>query len=368
MLVVFDALNIYYLPQFLPVFRELKRAGHQSCFVCYLKKNKKRLFEPVFKQLGVDCHWVKSDKEAADLYGELKPDWIIFGNRFQHLDQVHRHSKTAQMGHGVGSKPCYYHDSSAPMTVRFMEGKLRLAKIRELYPLDNFTQVGFSKLDPLFNGQEPGLDFSGLGLDPSRETILYAPTFNPSSLECFPDDWPAEFDKYNILIKPHSLTTTRKRYWKQQAKLRKWARFPNVHVGGEEHFSLLPFMKDADIMLSDASSAVFEFAALGRPIIICNFFKLKWSYRGPFRYRFERRFRRDNVLFDDLGIHVEKYEDLIEAIPAQLSSPEQFEEDRKRYTLDHVGETDGKASKRIVDYLEKWEKHPPGIRHGMSPV
>lgn len=354
MLVVFDTLNIYYLPQYLPVFHELERAGHESRFVCYLNKNKKHLFEEAFGRLGVDCTWVQSDKEAADLYVELKPDWVIFGNKFDYLDQVHLHSKTAQLGHGVGSKSCYYHDSSTPMTVRFMEGQLRLDKIRELYPDDNFTQVGFSKLDPLSNDQESGLDYSGLGLDPSRQTILYAPTFNPSSLERFPDDWPADFDRYNILIKPHTLTYTRKRYKKQREKLKKWAGFSNVYVGGEEDFSLLPFMKDADILLSEASSTLFEFAALGRPVIICNFFKLKWSYRGPFRYRFERRFRRDNVLFDDIGLHVDQYEDLIEAIPSQLHSPQQFEENRKRYTRDHVGETDGKASRRIVEYLEKW--------------
>ena len=234
-----------------------------------------------------------------------------------------------------------------------MEGKLRLDKVRELYPNNCFHQVGFSKMDPLFNNEEPGLDFASLGLDPARQTILYAPTFNPSSLECFPDDWPADFDQYNILIKPHTLTYTRKRYRKQRAKLKRWGGFSNVHVGGPGDFSLLPFMKDAGILLSEASSTLFEFVALNRPVIVCNFFKLKWAYRGPFRYRFEKRFRRDNVLFEDIGLHVDQYEDLLEAIPDQLVSSWQFEENRKRYTRDHVGTTDGKASERIVEYLEK---------------
>ncbi len=353
MLVIFDTLNIYYLPQYFPILRELDRAGHQARFVCYLNKNKKDLFGGVFERLNIDCSWVRSQKEAAELYVEQKPDWVLFGNKFDYLDEVHRHSKTAQIGHGVGSKSCYYHDSSTPMTVRFMEGKLRLDKIRELYPNDCFHQVGFSKMDPLFNNEEPGLDFASLGLDPARQTILYAPTFNPSSLERFPDDWPADFDQYNILIKPHTLTYTRKRYRKQRAKLKRWAGFSNVHAGGPEDFSLLPFMKDADILLSDVSSTLFEFVALNRPVIVCNFFKLRWSYQGPFRYRFERRFRRDNVLFEDIGLHVDQYEDLLEAIPDQLASSQQFEENRKRYTQDHVGTTDGRASERIVEYLEK---------------
>ena len=85
---------------------------------------------------------------------------------------------------------------------------------------------------------------------------------------------------------------------------------------------------------------------------MCNFFKLKWSYRGLFRYRFEKRFGKDNVPYEDIGLHVECYGDLRDAIPAQLSDPQQYRENRKRYTHDYVGATDGKASERIVEYLE----------------
>lgn len=352
MLVAFDTLNLYYLPQYFPVFRELGKRGHRTRFVCYVNKNKAELFERAFEGLGIDCSWVHDQKEAAGLYAEIKPDWIFFGNSFDYLGELHPDSRTAQTGHGIGPKPSYYHKSSTPMTVRFMEGRLRLEKIRELYPEDNFVQTGFSKLDPLFNGEEPGLDFSGLGLDPGRPTILYAPTFNPSSIERFPDDWPADFDRYNILVKPHTFTWSRERYAKQREKLKKWAEFSNVYVAGEDEFSLLPFMKGADILLSEASSTLFEFAALGRPVIVCNFFKLKWLYRGLFHYRFERRFGRDNILYKDIGLHVGHYKELPAAVAAQLSAVGEYEENRLRYTRDHVGATDGRASARIVDYLE----------------
>jgi len=352
MLIVFDTLNIYYLPHYFPVFQELKRKGHQARFVCYGNKNKSDLFEQVFERLDVECSWVDGEKEAADLYGRLKPDWIFFGNRFHYLDQVHQHSKTVQLGHGIAGKPSYYHKSATPMTVRFMEGKLGLDKIRELYPAGNFVQVGCSKLDPLFNHEEPGLDLPALGLDPGNPSILYAPTFNPSSLERFPDDWPADFKQYNVLIKPHTFTYTRKRYKRQRAKLEKWARFPNVHVAGIREISLLPFMQTADVLLSEASSTLFEFVALDKPVIVCNFFKLKWSYRGLFRYRFEKRFGKDNVPYEDIGLHVGHYKELPAAVAAQLSAVGEYEENRLRYTRDYVGATDGQASARIVDYLE----------------
>ncbi|MDO6611973.1 CDP-glycerol glycerophosphotransferase family protein [Shewanella sp. 1_MG-2023] len=352
MLIVFDTLNVYYLPQYVPIIEQLKKRNHQVKLVCYSNKNDQQAFSNTIENLHVECIWVKDKHEAKQTYLSLKPEWIFFGNESDFLDEVHQHSKTAQLGHGVGPKPSYYHKSKTPMTVRFIEGALRLSKIKEYYPKDKFVQVGFSKLDPMFNQTEPGFDLAKLGLDPNKKTILYAPTFNPSSLECFPDNWPTDFKEYNILIKPHSLTQVREQYKKQRDKLAKWSKYSNVYVAKEQDISLLPFMKNADILLSEASSTLFEFAALNKPVIVCNFFKLKWSYRGIFKFRFNNRFGKDNVLYSEIGFHVNDYASLLDAIPQQLSQPEEFKENRLKYTSDHLGPTDGLASSRIVDYLE----------------
>jgi len=352
MLVIFDTVNVYYIPQYYPIFKVLAENNHQIKLVCYRNKNKTNAFEQALECLNIDYEWVDDEKAAADLYTQLKPDWIFFGNSFKYLEQVHSNSKSVQLGHGVGPKPSYYHKSSTPMTVRFIEGELRLDTIRRFYPNDNFVQVGFSKLDPIFNQQEPGLDFSQINLSPDKQTILYAPTFNPSSLECFPDNWPNDFQQYNILIKPHTFTYTREQYKKQREKLVKWSKFQNVYVASEQDLSLLPFMQNADILLSEASSTLFEFAAIEKPVIVCNFFKLKWSYKGLFKYRFEKRFGKDNVVYKEIGLHVQKYSDLINAVPQQLAAPNEFKENRIKYTKEHVGPTDGQVSRRIVQYIE----------------
>jgi CDP-Glycerol:Poly(glycerophosphate) glycerophosphotransferase len=352
--IVFDTVNVYYLPQFLPICEELTRRGHQITFVCYKNKNSEDKFTQVLTALAYNYHWVEDDKSARDYYVEHKPDWIFFGNAFAYLDEIHQASKTAQLGHGVGPKPSYYHKSVTPMTVRFIEGEFRLRKIRELYPNDNFVQVGFSKLDPLYNNTEAGLDYAKLGLDKSKKTLLFAPTFNPSSLERFPDDWPRYFEDFNILIKPHTFTYTREAYKNQRKKLKKWAAFENAYVASEYELSLLPFMKDADILLSEASSTLFEFVALSKPVIVCNFFKLKWSYRGIFKYRFEKRFGKDNVIYENIGLHINSFSELREAVEKQLAEPSLYAKERAEYTRDHTGPTDGKSSARIVDYLEAY--------------
>lgn len=356
MFIVFDTLNVYYIPQYMPVIHELTLRGHIVKMVCYSNKNDQDVLAKTFDEVGVECIWVSNTQEAEQVYVTIKPDWIFFGNEFPHLNSVHQYSKTAQLGHGVGPKPSYYHKSITPMTVRFIEGSLRLEKIKQYYPKGNFVAVGFSKLDPLFKHQDLGLNLTQLGLDVSKKTILYAPTFNPSSLECFPDNWPEDFKEYNILIKPHSLTQVRPQYANQRAKLTKWSKFPNVYVANENDISLLPFIQNADILLSEASSTLFEFAAIGRPVIVCNFFKLKWTYRGIFKYRFEKRFGKDNVLYKDIGLHVDNYKSLIKAIPQQLADPQSYQANRHKYTQEHVGPTDGLASVRIVDYLESYDK------------
>lgn len=353
MKVIFDTRNIYYLPQYLPIYRELVKRGHEVGFVCFHNKTDEAVATQIFDRLGFSPVWFDDREQSIEYYLEQKADWIFFGNRVDMIEKLHTVSRSVQLGHGIGPKPSYYRKSNTRMTVRFIEGELRLKIIQEMYPQDKFVQVGFSKLDPLVQGLEPGLDFEALGLDSSRPTILFAPTFNPSSLECFPDCWPEDFSEFNVLIKPHTFTYSRPRYKGQRRKLKKWAGFNHVYVAGPGEISLLPFMKHADILLSEASSTLFEFVALDRPVVVCDFFKLKWFYRGPFRYRFERRFNQDNVVYADIGRHVKSYSELAEAVRSELENPQRYQASRARYTRDHVGPMDGRASSRIVDYLEQ---------------
>ena len=353
MKVIFDTRNIYYLPQYLPIYRELIQRSHHAEFVCYRNQDDPEIADNVLGNHKISARWFDSRAEALVFYQQEAADWVFFGSGVVFIDELHKVSRTVQLGHGIGPKPSYYRKSDCAMTVRFIEGELRLRKIQSMYPNDTFIQVGYSKMDPLVKGNEPGLDIASLGLDTSRKTILYAPTFNPSSLERFPDNWPLEFPEFNILIKPHTFTYSRQQYKGQRRKLKRWARFKNVHVADPEEVSLLPYMKHADILVSEASSTLFEFVALDRPVIVCDFFKLKWFYRGPFRYRFERRFSRDNVIYQDIGRHISSYRDLRKAIQDELDNPENYRLKRAEYTRDHVGPMDGRASERIVDYLEE---------------
>ncbi|WP_448211278.1 CDP-glycerol glycerophosphotransferase family protein [Colwellia sp. MEBiC06753] len=350
MRVIFDVLHLYYLPQYLPVYHELRSRNCQADFVFYHSEHDS-IINGIIEQEQLSAHWVTNQQQATEYYKNERADWVVFANAYPHLDEVHQFSKSVQLGHGIGPKASYYTKSDTATTVRFVEGAYRTARFNEMYPNDNFVDVGFAKLDPIINGQEAGFDLARLGLSPEKPTIVYAPTFYPSSIECFPKNWPAEFNDFNILIKPHYFSLSKEKYKKQQQLLSHWSNFDNVYLAQVEDYSLVPFLATADILVSDASSALFEFAALNKPVIWCDFLKLRWSYRGIFHYRFKKRMDQDYGEYADIAVHAKKYQDLRSLIVSHHQHPEQLAPVRLAFSEKLAGKLDGKASSRIVDYL-----------------
>lgn len=352
MKIIFDVQELYYLAQYLPVLRELEKRNVSCSFVIYENQDFNHLLTKAVNEENLDACFVKDKHQALEHYLEKKADWVIFGNHFFDVKSLHTVSKTAQFGHAIGIKKSYYTKSKTQMTVRFVEGKRRLEIIKKMYPKANFVLTGFAKLDPVYNKKIAGLDLDLMGLDPEKKTILYAPTFYPSSIELFSDDFPNDFSEYNIIVKPHYFSLTKKKYMGQQNKFNTWkTRYSNVYVASLDEHSLLPFMVTADILISEASSSLFEFAALDKPVVWCDFLHLRWSYRGLFHFRLKSRLDQDILKFSDIGPHAANFADLKQIVDEQLAAPAMFSSKRKKYCNLFVGVVDGKASQRIADYL-----------------
>ncbi|RBP81740.1 CDP-glycerol--poly(glycerophosphate) glycerophosphotransferase [Marinomonas rhizomae] len=351
MKVIFDTKSLYYLPQYLPVNKELNGIDVSTIFVFY-----EGIHDPIIKQLALDSDlssiWVKNEEEAIDFYEKEQADWVFFANSFPYLDRLHQVSRSAQLGHGIGPKASYYTKSSRSMSVRFVEGDYRKKRLEKMFPDDEFVDVGFCKMDPILNGELSKDDLlKRYGLNKQRLTILYAPTFYPSSIEKFPKDWPADFQDYNVIIKPHYFSISKKQYSKQLSLLNRWSEFENVYLAKTEDYSLLPFLEVADVLVSDASSALFEFAILNKPVIWCDFLKLRWNYRGIFSYKFKRRMDQDYGDYAAIAVHAKKYQDLKRLVEEQLESPKALESIRLELSEKLAGKLDGYSSKRIVEYL-----------------
>lgn len=350
-MIFFDVLHPYYIPQYLPVAKELGKRGEKVIFVVYHNEDQQHAIKSLIANEQLNVMEVKNKEEALALYQQEKPQWIIFGNVFSAANELKNVSKTALMQHGIGPKACYYTVSEADFDVRFVEGQYRLERLQAMFSSKKFIDTGYAKLDPIINNEEKGLDLSVLGLDPTKPTILYAPTYYPSSLEMMEMNWPEKFSAYNILLKPHYFSTTKKKYHKQFKILQHWEKFNNVYLANDNELNLLPFMRSADLLISDASSAIFEFAALDKPVVWCNFYKLRWTYRGIFSYRFDKRMDKDLYRCADIAPQVDTYKELLATVEQQLATPESYSYQRHKYTEELAGVVDGNCSQRIVDYL-----------------
>lgn len=349
----FDVQHLYYIPQYTPVLKELLSNGHQVSMVFYKNQDARSLAacKRFIEEQGIHAFWLTNKEETFSFYQNSDADWVIFGNTFAGAEQLNK--KTALMQHGIGPKQCYYDVSHNKTTVRFVEGEHRLQRLQALYPDGNFVDSGYAKLDPIFNQTMSHIDLSRLGLDPSKKTLLYAPTFYPSSIECMSDSFPAHCEKFNIIIKPHFFSLFKQKYKKQRTKLQRWSEFKNVYVANEHDFDLTPFLAIADIMVSDASSAIFEFAALEKPVVWCDFYKLRWSYRGIFSFRLKSRLDEDIKYFNKLCSRAGDYNELQTILNSDFCETAEFKESRKHIINKLAGKTDGRSAKRIVSYLEE---------------
>jgi hypothetical protein len=346
----FDVKEPYYLPQYTPVAKELKSLGVNCVFVFYGRQG--QTFQQEVEG-GYHVLWVKDEHQARQLYLAERPDWLVIGNYFQNLEGIHKYTKTALLSHGIGPKACYYTVSDARPSVRFVEGPYRTQRLQDLYPEQEFVDTGYAKLDPAISGDMIGLKPADYGLDDNKKTILYAPTFYPSSIECFSKNFAQEYSGYNIILKPHYFSLVSEKYKKQRKLLELWAKNDNVYLAREDEVNILPFMAVADVLISDASSTLFEFAALDKPVVWCDFYKLRWGYRGLLRFRFKGRMDDDLYKYADIAVHAKNYKELKTVVDSQVRSPDEFKSARQKYTVALAGVVDGKVGGRIASYMLK---------------
>lgn len=358
MKIIFDVLHLYYLPQYLPVYLQLKKERASDALFVFYHGIHDQIIEKIIAQEQLDHIWVSTPEQATRFYLEQKADWIFFANAFAHLDKVHEVSKSVQLGHGIGPKASYYLKSDTPTTVRFVEGSYRTNRFKSMYPNDCFVDVGFCKLDPIINNTLADISLANLGLDSNKKTLLYAPTFYPSSIECFAKNWPDLYQQYNIIIKPHYFSLSKDTYKAQRKLLEHWSSYDNVYLANVEDYSLVPFLALADILISDASSALFEFAALNKPVVWCDFLKLRWSYRGIFSYRFKKRMDQDYGEYSAVAVHAKSFKVLASVVAEQIAQPNLLEDVRLSLAEKLCGVIDGQASVRIVQYLRDHIKDP----------
>ncbi|MGM0564478.1 MAG: CDP-glycerol glycerophosphotransferase family protein [Pseudomonadota bacterium] len=353
--IYFDVPNTYYLPQYAPVIAELKSRGI-NCHATLRNGDDIELKQHAAKTLDLPFTIVNGTEEALALYRKTRPDWVVYGHSSEDVDHLPEGTRSALLYHGSGTgvKNVSISPGLGNFNVRFVSGPGRMKIFQELYPGVDLVEVGFAKLDPLRTEEgiaKSRLDLDQLGLDKNKPTLLYAPTFYPSSIENMSRHFPKHFADFNLLVKAHDFTYSRKRYRHQLRKLTRWSHESNVYFAPPTDFSLVPYMASADMMVTDTSSAIFEFASLNKPVIICDFIRLRLGYRGPFKYRIKKRLDDTTLHYQRVADRAARYKDLRGLVDAHMEKPKLLEHYRLKYADEIMGKMDGKASVRVADYF-----------------
>jgi len=133
--------------------------------------------------------------------------------------------------------------------------------------------VGMPKADCLVDGSfRRDTILESLGLDPSRRTVLYAPTWSPySSLNQMGEELVSQLGRagYSVLVKLHDNSRDPD---PRNSGGTNWVHrlMPILRTSGghlAELGTIAPYMVAADVMISDHSSAGFEYLLLDRPLI-----------------------------------------------------------------------------------------------------
>ena len=335
----------YYFPHFLPISKIFKAKGHRITYALSTKQNCENM------------EFIAKSNQLNYIFGEealtnKTIDVIFFANPYEKAKELK--PLCIFLEHGIGAKSTSFFSSIEYFDIYIAEGIQKYNRVRDLYPQheNKLALVGFSKFDEIVNFSQEQKDelFEKYGLDKNRKTILYAPTFFPSSIEKMADDFPNEFKEYNIWVKPHYLTYERKKYKNHLKKFKIWESYKNCTILPLNEYNLVPFLATSDVMISDESSAMFEFASLNKPVISNQYFKLRWSYY-LMPWKLTNRIDQSKAKYRTILDIANSYQETIKYTKEALTNPTKLESKRLKFAKDICGEIDGKVSERIYEVV-----------------
>ena len=362
--IIFDAYHLYHLPQFDPLIDLLKCDERFEVFLTSSPETEPQEYELTKKILtnrGCKVILPNTTEERITQIKELNPDIYICGwSRFPIQETVPDSTLVGMIYHGIGVKPSYWRDNSSRLNVRFVEGPFRYKQLLEKGIKTDLEIVGFPKIDPLFNGtikSQKSL-LNEMNLDPNKKTILYAPTFYPSSFESFGVRISDLTKDYNLIIKLHQWSYFMKkfsgvnlrRHTKLINRIRK--KCPEVAIIRPEHYNIVDLYRAADALLTEASSTIYEMMSERKHIIICDFYKKKIGHHiSPKRIYTRRLDQNMHMNMTDFCYHIESPQRLHDTLKKCFDSIDPFKDIREKYIKDMLYKLDGKASERIRDII-----------------
>lgn len=262
------------------------------------------------------------------------------------------------LNHGTGIKNILYRNLARVPNDKyqiFVEGKHRVNSLLNSPGLgkNEVHLIGLPKLDFGLQGRynDTAALLAKRGLDPRKKTILFAPTYKPTCLYEVANDIFEQTRDYNLIVKLHPYSWMGKyaphrqhRIYEKQVK-----QHPHAVLLPFDEYNIVPYYVAADVVMSEASSTVFDFIAFGKFGIVydlpCD--RLKHSDGQPLLEIDNREFLKGAFVHIDSGARIhDACEQCLHPTPGMVARADD-------YRNDYFYMLDGKAAERFVAKMEE---------------
>jgi CDP-glycerol glycerophosphotransferase (TagB/SpsB family) len=210
-------------------------------------------------------------------------------------------------------------------------------------------------MDPIINNKfDKSKILSQLGLDSNKKTVLYAPTYKPTSLYLLKDEIFNATKDYNLIIKLHHYSWMGKYANRTQSKviMNRISKYNNAVLIPRDAYNIIPLFVAADTLISEASGAISEFLITEKVGIIYDLYdnKLKHTDKEPLLIQNEKFLNKS-------FIHISSPFQLKDAIHSAVNPTfdriEQIRRDKTKYFHKCDGNASNRIKKIIDDILSK---------------
>lgn len=359
--VLFDLKKEYYFNSLYPVYKALKEDPNYDIYFNLGKDHRRFLGiflidqkDEIIKRL--EHYNLKFTDDVSGFDIVICGDALKNPERYGECIRIHLDHgvgiKTLRIRNIVRQKDFHYHV--------FLEGKYWYDYIKSLNwegKASFYTNTGIPKLDPFFWDDFYNKEdiYKKLNLDPNKKTVLFAPSYKPSCIKYVQEKISDLIPKYNLILKLHPYSWAGKyaphsqhKFYEKLAQKHK-----DVILIPKDDFDIYPLLYIADTMISDTSSVINEFLALGKHgiIYVLPYEQLNHSDGMPVLSIDPKDWLKDAFA------HMFTPDDLIPAVELALNPSDDMKKKLNDYKNYFFTGLDGNAGQRVKEEIDKLVKH-----------
>ncbi len=353
--VLFKIGFVYHKAAFDPVIELFQGDDRYDVFFALDEERVRRFFINFRYRPPIVDEWVRQGYRFTDEKRGF--DVVITGDTVR--AEAYGRTLLCFLNHGTGIKNILYRNLARNLDTRyhiFVEGRYRVERIEQsgFQGRSEVHLIGLPKLDWYFQGRyRAGAELlRRWGLDPNRPTVLFAPTYKPTCMYDVKDAiFEATRDRYNLIVKLHHYSWMGKYAPHRQHRIfeRRVKEYAHSVLLPPSEYNIVPYMAAADTLVSEASSTVFDFLALGKTGIVydlpCD--DLVHSDGQPLLTEDNREFLKGAF------VHVDSPDRLREAIEQALNPTPAMRAAADEQRAYYFHGLDGRASQRLKDKIEE---------------